>query len=63
MKKASNIVVRAILLAALQDDNGVSEATYNTFLGYTLIINDDKINEMMSHVHATDGRFYLPDDY
>lgn len=46
--------IRRLAIALLMQDDGISEAAYN--LLHPLLSGDDDI---LDHVEATDGRFYL----
>lgn len=54
----------------LSDENGISEESYNLMYDYVDMLGNEfqseearKLRKMLSVVDATDGRFYLPENF
>jgi len=47
----------------LDDEQGVSEEAYNEMVYFAELMEYESLYEMLRHVDATDGRFYLPEGY
>lgn len=52
------LALRRLAVTLLAQEDGISEEAYSVLR--PLLVGD---NDITDHVNATDGRFYLPEDY
>jgi len=55
--------VMSMFQKLLDDENGVSEEAYIEIHDFANLMDYSPLFEMLHHVDATDGRFYLPEGY
>ena len=63
MNNKEKAKVTKVIKEILSTSNGIPQKAYNQILELANVMEYEPLNEILRHVDATDGEFYLPEDY